>query len=48
MLLVAMGVDANNSKFPIAFVVVEKKNTSSWTWFLELLSEDLDIQRNKS
>lgn len=44
MLLAAIGIDPNNSQFPVAFAVVEKENTSSWTWFLELLSEDLSIQ----
>lgn len=44
MLLVAVGIDPNHSYYPVAFVVVEKENTSSWTWFLHLLSEDLQIK----
>ncbi|KAM6563311.1 hypothetical protein CsatB_023309 [Cannabis sativa] len=44
MLLVAIGIDANNNMFPLAYVVVEKENTDSWTWFVQLLKEDLDVQ----
>ncbi|XP_060974157.1 uncharacterized protein LOC115695238 [Cannabis sativa] len=44
MLLVAIGIDANNSMFPIAFAVTEKENIDSWTWFAELLKEDLDME----
>ena len=29
MLLAAIGIDANNSEFPVAWAVVEKENTSS-------------------
>jgi len=43
MLLAAIGIDPNNSQYPVAFAVVEKENTSSWRWFLHLLSEDLQI-----
>ncbi|CAH9102878.1 unnamed protein product, partial [Cuscuta epithymum] len=31
--------------YPIAWAVVEIENNSSWTWFLELLKEDLNIER---
>ena len=44
MLLVAIGMDANNSMLPIAYAVVEKENTDSWTWFCELLKQDLDVE----
>ena len=44
MLLAAIGIDANNSQFPVAFAVVEKENTNTWTWFLMLLHEDLNVQ----
>lgn len=42
-LLVAIGVDANNCMFSIAYAVVEGENKSSWTWFLKILIEDLGI-----
>ncbi|XP_062089370.1 uncharacterized protein LOC133795917 [Humulus lupulus] len=44
-LLAAVGIDATNSMYPIAYVVCEKENTNTWSWFLELLKEDLDIDR---
>ncbi|XP_057247348.1 uncharacterized protein LOC125493470 [Beta vulgaris subsp. vulgaris] len=40
-LLVAVGRDGNNQMFPIAWAVVEVESTSSWTWFLTFLGEDL-------
>ena len=43
-LLAAVGVDANDGMYPIAWAVVESETTESWTWFLELLSQDLKIQ----
>ena len=42
-LLSAMGRDANNQMFPIAWAVVEGENQDSWTWFLKLLMQDLGI-----
>ncbi|CAH9137598.1 unnamed protein product, partial [Cuscuta epithymum] len=42
-ILSAVGRDGNNQMYPIAWAVVEIENTSSWTWFLELLREDLEI-----
>ncbi|EPS64713.1 hypothetical protein M569_10068, partial [Genlisea aurea] len=42
-LLVAIGLDPNNSICPIAWAMVEGENKSSWTWFLNLLKFDLKI-----
>ncbi|CAH9111068.1 unnamed protein product, partial [Cuscuta epithymum] len=42
-LLTAIGRDANNEMYPIAWAVVEIENTDSWRWFLDLLKHDLDI-----
>ncbi|XP_073355436.1 uncharacterized protein [Aegilops tauschii subsp. strangulata] len=33
-ILAATGRDGNNNIFPIAFGIVDKENTDSWTWFL--------------
>ncbi|CAH9121379.1 unnamed protein product, partial [Cuscuta epithymum] len=44
-ILTAVGRDANNQMFPIAWAVVEIENNSSWTWFLDLLKNDLQITR---
>ena len=36
-------MDGNNQMFPIAWAVVEGENRESWTWFIELLMQDLHI-----
>ncbi|WVZ21992.1 hypothetical protein V8G54_000536 [Vigna mungo] len=40
-LLTAVGRDGNEQMLPITYVVVEVENTETWTWFLQLLIEDL-------
>ncbi|KAK8715719.1 hypothetical protein V6N13_043047 [Hibiscus sabdariffa] len=42
-LLSAIGRDANNQMYPVAWAVVELKCTDSWAWFLNLLATDLDL-----
>lgn len=42
-LLSAVGRDGNNQMFPICYAVVESENTESWTWFLTLLIDDLEL-----
>lgn len=42
-LLSATGRDGNNQMFPISYAIVESENTESWTWFLQLLRDDLDL-----
>jgi hypothetical protein len=42
-LLNAVGVDADNSIYPVACAAVESECKASWDWFLELLSIDLGI-----
>ncbi|MDV3166549.1 MAG: hypothetical protein Q8807_02620 ['Waltheria sp.' little leaf phytoplasma] len=44
-LLTAVGRDANNQLFPIAWAVVEVECYDSWTFFLELLRDDLNLER---
>ena len=41
--LTAIGMDANNSMFPIAYVVIEVENKETWSWFLDFMSDDLNI-----
>ena len=36
-ILAATGRDGNNNIFPLAFGVVEKEDTASWSWFLTQL-----------
>ncbi|XP_017408643.1 uncharacterized protein LOC108321409 [Vigna angularis] len=40
-LLTAVGRDGNDQMLPIAYAVVEGENKDSWTWFLNLLIDDL-------
>lgn len=42
-LLCAIGRDANNQLFPIAWAVVCVENKENWKWFLDLLRDDLDL-----
>ena len=44
VLLTAVGIDANDCIYPVAYAVVETENKSSWTWFIEFLKFDLTIQ----
>ncbi|CAI9273834.1 unnamed protein product [Lactuca saligna] len=46
-LLTAIGRDANNQIYPIAWAVVEVGNKVNWTWFLELVSEDLSLDASR-
>ncbi|CAI9265013.1 unnamed protein product [Lactuca saligna] len=47
-ILSAVGVDSNNGTYPLAYVVAESENTSSWKWFLQCLAEDLDLYSNSN
>ncbi|KAL0928804.1 hypothetical protein M5K25_000727 [Dendrobium thyrsiflorum] len=38
-LLIAVGLDANNGLFPLAFGIVESECNESWIWFLRMLHE---------
>lgn len=46
ILLTAVGIDANNCIYPLAYAVVEKEKKKTWLWFLELLGEDLKIENS--
>ncbi|GJX91548.1 chloramphenicol acetyltransferase-like domain-containing protein [Tanacetum coccineum] len=43
--ITAMGKDANNQMYPIAWAVVRVENTDNWCWFLALLHDDLKLQQ---
>ncbi|XP_047157080.1 uncharacterized protein LOC124827934 [Vigna umbellata] len=40
-LLTTIGRDPNDQMLPLAYAIMEVKNKDNWTWFLELLIEDL-------
>lgn len=42
-LLCAIGRDANNQMYPIAWAVVEKETNDSWDWFCALLFKDVKV-----
>ncbi|XP_071918849.1 uncharacterized protein [Coffea arabica] len=46
VLLTAVGVDANNGMYPIAYAATEGETKDSWIWFLTLLKEDLKIEKD--
>ncbi|KAK8663934.1 hypothetical protein V6N13_083739 [Hibiscus sabdariffa] len=43
-LLSAVGRDANNQMYPVAWAIVEVECTDEWAWFLNLLAADLDLE----
>ncbi|CAL9018765.1 unnamed protein product [Prunus brigantina] len=43
-LLSAVGIDANNGMFPIAFAIVETESRDTWTWFLEIFFNDVGVR----
>ncbi|GKD06966.1 mutator type transposase [Tanacetum coccineum] len=45
-ILTAVGVDANNGIYPVAYDIVEAESNASWCWFLNLLGEDIGIEAN--
>lgn len=42
-LLVAIGRDACNKIYPIAWAAVQVENENNWLWFVKLLKKDLDL-----
>ncbi|CAN1142448.1 hypothetical protein LINPERHAP2_LOCUS13091 [Linum perenne] len=47
-LLSAVGIDANDCMYPIAWAVVESETQDTWEWFVALLGIDLEIRNNSS
>ncbi|XP_065855437.1 uncharacterized protein [Euphorbia lathyris] len=46
-LLTAVGIDPNDCIYPIAWGIVLTESTDTWMWFLENLSNDLDLHYGK-
>jgi hypothetical protein len=36
-ILIVIGIDADRQLVPLAFAIVEKENSDSWSWFLCLV-----------
>jgi hypothetical protein len=45
-LLCAIGRDANNQMYHVAWAVVEQETKENWEWFIGLLIKDLDINND--
>ncbi|XP_076915741.1 uncharacterized protein LOC143575165 [Bidens hawaiensis] len=43
-LLSAVGREANNHIFPVAWAVVSVENKKKWKWFLNLLPDDIEME----
>ncbi|GJY15178.1 gag-pol polyprotein [Tanacetum coccineum] len=44
----AVGIDANNGIYLVAYALVEAETENSWCWFLQCLGDDLDRQPNSN
>nr|GEW15967.1 pentatricopeptide repeat-containing protein [Tanacetum cinerariifolium]GEX21071.1 pentatricopeptide repeat-containing protein [Tanacetum cinerariifolium] len=42
-ILTTVGRDGNNHIFPVAWAVVTIENKDNWSWFLDLLADDLEV-----
>lgn len=47
-LLAAVGRYANNGMYPIAWAVVDVENEDNWTWFLQKLQSDFNLQKGQN
>ncbi|KAL5784528.1 hypothetical protein ACOSQ2_006920 [Xanthoceras sorbifolium] len=47
VLMSAIGIDANNGVFPVAWCVAEGESKQSWGWFLELLHLHLELDESR-
>ncbi|XP_076888175.1 uncharacterized protein LOC143538507 [Bidens hawaiensis] len=45
-MLTTVGLDSNNGIYPVCYAIVESESFSSWTWFLELMADGLEIGSN--
>ncbi|KAJ0780386.1 putative MULE transposase domain-containing protein [Helianthus annuus] len=45
-ILTAVGADGNSGIYPVAYALVEAETHASWSWFLQLLGDDLGLASN--
>nr|GEZ18094.1 hypothetical protein [Tanacetum cinerariifolium] len=45
-MLTAVGMDANNGIYPVAYGIVESEKQYSWNWLLKCLGDDFDLYNN--
>ncbi|KAK4257633.1 hypothetical protein QN277_007196 [Acacia crassicarpa] len=48
ILLTAVGVDGNDSLYPLALGLVKKENAHHWSWFLQWLQKSLDLANGEN
>ena len=48
VMLTAVGIDGNDSVYPLAVALVEKENAHHWTWFLQWLRHYLDLANGET
>ncbi|KAK1421900.1 hypothetical protein QVD17_24621 [Tagetes erecta] len=46
--LTAVGIHPNNGIYHVSYAIIEAENTSSWTWFLKCLGDDLDLTKKSN
>ncbi|XP_050210068.1 uncharacterized protein LOC126660546 [Mercurialis annua] len=47
-LLAAIGKDADEQMYPIAWGVIDTENTSNWRWFLQMMTKELQLRDGSS
>nr|GEU40841.1 hypothetical protein [Tanacetum cinerariifolium] len=47
-ILTAVGIDLNNEIYPLAYELVEGETKESWKWFLDYLSNDIELFNNSN
>ncbi|KAK0607251.1 hypothetical protein LWI29_012165 [Acer saccharum] len=41
----AIGINANNSYYPIAYAMVKRESYDTWKWFIKFLMIDLNLNQ---